>query len=228
MAMNMISFPFSDSKAWFFNSNIFARISQTKGYNDGHFNRSTGLNLNIAPGIAYRTALFDIELRPRYGYQLTHNTMQDSRDRNVHTWGAMFNGTYSAPFGLVISTDLNFSSSSGYSTGYNTKQWIWNGSIAYQFLRNKEASIQISVYDILGQQKNISRTQTASYIQDAIYNSLGRYGMLTFTYRFTTFAKGQEPKSKNDDFRGPGRPGGPPPGGGRPGGGGFGGGRPPF
>ena len=77
------------------------------------------------------------------------------------------------------------------------------------------------------------RTQTASYIQDAIYNSLGRYGMLTFTYRFTTFAKGQEPKSRNDEFRGPGGPppgGGSPGGGGRPGGGGggFGGGRPPF
>ena len=228
MAMNMLSFPFSASKAWYFTSNIFARMSQTKGYTDGNYNRSIGLNLNVAPGIAYRTGVFDLELRPRYGYQLTHNTMQNSSDRNVHTWGAMFNGTYSAPFGLVISTDLNFSRSSGYSSGYNTNQWIWNGSIAYQFLRNKQASIQVSVYDILGQQKNVMRTQTASYIQDAIYNSLGRYGMLTFTYRFTTFAKGQEPKSKNDDFRGPG---GPPPGGGggRPGGrGGFGGGRPPF
>lgn len=225
MAMNMLSFPFSSSKAWYFNSNIFARLSQTKGYTDGKYNRNMGLNLNIAPGIAYRTAFFDLELRPRYGYQLTHNTMQNSRDRNVHTWGAMFNGTYSAPFGLVISTDLNFSSTSGYSAGYDTKQWIWNGSIAYQFLRNKEASIQISVYDILGQQKNVSRTQTASYIQDAIYNSLGRYGMLTFTYRFTTFAKGQEPKSKNE-MRGPGGPGGRPGGfgGGRPGG--FGSGRP--
>lgn len=229
MAMNMLSFPFSASKAWFFNSNIFARVSQTKGYSDGNYNRSIGLNLNIAPGIAYRTAYFDIELRPRYGYQVTHNTMQNSRDRNVHTWGAMFNGTYSAPFGLVISTDLNFSSTSGYSQGYDSKQWIWNGSIAYQFLNNKAASVQLSVYDILGQQKNVMRTQTASYIQDAIYNSLGRYGMLTFTYRFTTFAKGQEPEDKNNQFRGPG---GPPPGmgGGRPGGGrgGFGGGRPPF
>ncbi len=221
MAMNMVSFPFSASKAWYFTSNVFARMSQTKGYSDGDYNRSIGLNLNVAPGIAYRTAYFDLELRPRYGYQLTHNTMQTSSDRNVHTWGAMFNGTYSSPFGLVISTDLNFSSTRGYSTGYNTNQWIWNGSIAYQFLRNKQASVQISVYDILGQQKNIMRTQTASYIQDAIYNSLGRYGMLTFTYRFTTFAKGQEPKSRNDEFRGPG---GPPPGGGRPGGGG----RPPF
>ena len=225
MAMNMLSFPFSSSKAWYFTSNIFARLSQTKGFSDGDYNRSIGLNLNVAPGIAYRTSLFDLELRPRYGYQLTHNSMQNSRDRNVHTWGAMFNGTYSAPFGLVISTDLNFSTSSGYSTGYNSTQWIWNGSIAYQFLRNKEASIQISVYDILGQQKNISRTQTASYIQDAIYNSLGRYGMLTFTYRFTTFAKGQEPENKNEFRRGPGGP--PPGGGGRPGGGGgFGGGRP--
>ena len=222
MAMNMLSFPFSASKAWYFNSNIFARYSQTKGYNDGQYNRNTSLNLNIAPGIAYRTAYFDLELRPRYGYQVTHNTMQTSRDRNVHTWGAMFNGTYSAPFGMVISTDLNFSSTSGYSTGYDTKQWIWNGSIAYQFLKNKEASIQLSVYDILGQQKNITRTQTASYLQDAIYHSLGRSGLLTFTYRFTTSAKGQEPKCKNE-FRGPG---GPPPGGGRPGG--FGGGRPPF
>ncbi len=231
MAMNMVSFPFSASKAWFFNSNIFARFSQTKGYSDGDYNRSTGLNLNIAPGIAYRTAVFDLELRPRYGYQVTHNTMQTSRDRNVHTWGAMFNGTYSAPFGLVISTDLNFSTSTGYSAGYNTTQWIWNGSIAYQFLRDKNASIQVSVYDILGQQKNINRTQTASYIEDAIYNSLGRYGMLTFTYRFSTFTKGQEPKDRNE-FRGPGGPppGGPPPGGGRPSGpppGGFGG-RPPF
>ena len=218
MAMNMLSFPFSASKAWYFNSNIFARLSQTKGYSDGEYNRSMGFNLNVAPGIAYRTAYFDLELRPRYGFQLTHNTMQTSSDRNVHTWGAMFNGTYSAPFGMVLSTDLNFSKTSGYSAGYDTKQWIWNASIAYQFLSNKQASIQLSVYDILGEQKNVNRTQTASYIQDAIYNTLGRYGMLTFTYRFSTFAKGQEPERRND-MQGPGGFGGPPRGG-------FGGGRP--
>ena len=63
MAMNMLSFPFSASKAWYFNSSIFARLSQSKGYTDNELNKSTGLNLNIAPGIAYRTAYFDLELR---------------------------------------------------------------------------------------------------------------------------------------------------------------------
>jgi hypothetical protein len=138
-------------------------------------------------------------------------------NRDIHTWGGMFNGTYSAPFGLVISTDLSYSTTSGYSAGYNTNQWLWNGSIAYQFLSEKAASLTLSVYDILGQRKNVYRNVTANYMEDVIYNSLGRYGMLTFTYRFNTFKKGEQPKDRNEDRWGPGRWG--PPGGGRPGGG---------
>ncbi|MBP5498145.1 MAG: TonB-dependent receptor, partial [Muribaculaceae bacterium] len=100
-------------------------------------------------------------------------------------------------------------------------QWLWNASIAYQFLRGKQASIGIAVYDILGQKKAIFRNVNANYMEDVSYNSLTRYGMITFTYRFTTFKKGEEPKMREEGF-GPGGPGGP---GGRrgPGGGGYGG-----
>ena len=218
MAMNMLSFPFGPTKVWYFTSHMFARYSVTKGVNDNVENRSNTLNLNYSPGLAFRNSVFDIELRPRYGFQTTSNTVTVANNRNVHTWGGMFNGTYSAPFGLVVSTDLSYSTTSGYSSGYNTKQWIWNGSLAYQFLSEKQAAVTISVYDILGQRKNVFRNVTANYIEDAIYNSLGRYGMLTFTYRFNTFKKGEQPKDRNDDFRGPGRgrfgpPGGRPPGG---------------
>ena len=172
--------------------------------------------------------MFDLELRPRYNFQTTHNTVQTNNDRNVHTYGGQFNGTYSAPFGLVISTDLSYSATSGYSTGYDTKQWLWNGSIAYQFLRDKSAAVTLSVYDILGQRKSVYRNVTGNYIEDVAYNSLTRYGMITFTYRFTTFKKGEQPKAKGDDDWGPGRgPGGGPGGPGGPGGrGGFGGRRP--
>lgn len=226
MAMNMLSLPFTASKTFFFTNQLFGRVSQTKGFSDGQYNRNTAFSINIAPGVAFRNSVFDLEIKPRYNYQTTHNTVQTRNDRNVHTYGAQFNGTYSAPFGLVLSTDLNYSQTSGYSSGYDTKQWIWNASIAYQFLRDKNASVQLSVYDILADRKNIVRNQTASYIEDLAYNSLGRYGMITFTYKFTTFKKGEQPKDRNEEF-GPGRwGGGPPPGGGgRPpmGGGGPGG-----
>ncbi len=222
MAMNMVSFPFGASKTWYFSNHIFARYAVTKAMNDGVLNRSNTLNMNISPGLAFRNNVFDIEVRPRYSFQNTVNSKLASNTRTINTWGGIFNGTYSAPFGLVISTDLNYSTTSGYSSGYNTNQWRWNGSLAYQFLSEKQASVTISVYDILGQQKNIFRNVTGDYIEDVYYNSLGRYGMVTFTYKFNTFKKGEQPKDRNADrWGGPGRFG-PPPGGRPPGG------RPPF
>jgi len=221
MAMNMLSFPFGSRKTWYFTSHLFGRYGVTKSVTDGVENRSNTLRLNYSPGLAFRTGEFDLELRPSYGFQNTTTSALKSNARNIHTWGGMFNGTYSAPFGLVISTDLRYSTTSGYSAGYNSDQWIWNGSLAYQFLRDKQASITLSVYDILGQRKNIYRNVTGDYIEDVNYNSLGRYGMVTFTYRFNTFKKGEQPKDRNADRwgGGPGRFGP----GGRPGGG-----RPPF
>ena len=220
MAMNMLSFPFGSQKTWYFTSHLFARYGVTKSVTNGVENRSNTLRLNYSPGLAFRNSVFDIELRPTYGFQNTTTSALKSNTRNINTWGGMFNGTYSAPFGLVISTDLRYSNTSGYSAGYNSNQWIWNGSVAYQFLREKQAAVTLSVYDILGQRKNIYRNVTGDYIEDVFYNSLGRYGMLTFTYRFNTFKKGEQPKDRNADrWGGPGRfgPGGPP-GGGRPGG----------
>ncbi len=229
MAMNMVSFPFGASKVWYFSNHLFARYSSTKGYNNGELNTSGTFNVNLSPGLAFRNSMFDLELRPRYSFQTTHNTVNVSNNRNVHTYGGMFNGTFSAPFGLVLSTDLSFSATSGMASGYDSKQWIWNASLGCQFLRDRTASVQLSVFDILQQKKNISRSVTANYIQDTFYNSLTRYAMLTFTYRFTTFAKGKQPTQNNgwdgDDRRGPDGPGGP---GGRPSGPPPGGGRPPF
>ena len=221
MGMNMVSFPFTSSKVMYFTNNVFLRFSQAKGYNNGQVNTSRTFSVNESPGLAFRNGTFDLELRPRYSFQTTHNSVKTVSSRDIHTYGGQFNGTYSSPFGLVLSTDLTYSATSGYSSGYNTKQWLWNASVGFEFLRGRQASLQLSVFDILNQRKNVSRSVTASYISDASYNSLGRYGMVTFTYRFSTFKKGQEPENKGfgGDRRGPGGPGGrpmgPPPGGGR-------------
>ncbi len=218
MGMNMLSFPFTASKTFFFTNHLSARYSQAIGYTNSLQNKSGTLSLSESPGLAFRNGVFDIELRPRYSYQLTHNTVQTSSNREIHTYGGQFNANYSAPFGLILSTDLTYSATSGYAAGYNTRQWLWNASVGFQFLKSKAASVQLSVYDILNQRKSVSRNVTASYIEDVAYNSLARYGMLSFTYRFTTFKKGEEPKTNREDGprgpRGGGRPPmGPPPGG---------------
>ena len=111
----------------------------------------------------------------------------------------------------MLASDLNYTASKGYAEGFNENQWMWNASISYQFLRDRSATLMLKVYDLLQQKQTVSRTVSANYIDDIEYNSLTRYFMLTFTYRFNTFGKGNEPESRN---RGPwGGPGGYGPGG---------------
>ena len=71
----------------------------------------------------------------------------------------------------------------------------------------KQATIALKAYDILDQAKNLTVTDTANYHSEVRNNTLGRYIMLTFTWRFGTFG------GRRSGQMGPpgGGPGGPPP-----------------
>lgn len=205
----MVSFPFRN-KNWQFNGNLFARYSQAIGFNNGERSRSGSLNLGPSVSLAFRPENWEFELRPYFNLQQTTNSLQSTANRNVQTYGGMFNCGWYAPFGLVINSDLSFTGTNGYSAGYDQNQWMWNASIAYQFLKGKEATVSIKGYDLLQQRKSIMRTVSATTIDDTSYNSLTRYFMISFSYRFNTFGSGNQPADRNGG-RGPGGPGGRPP-----------------
>ncbi|MBQ9076694.1 MAG: TonB-dependent receptor [Muribaculaceae bacterium] len=208
--MNMVSMPFRN-KSWQFTNNIFTNYSATVGYNNGKRNRSGAFMVSESFSIAFRPDNVELELRPFYNLQTTRNSVQTGSNRDVHTYGGRFNGAYYTPFGLSFNTDVSFSATEGYSAGYDTKQWLWNAQVSYQFLKGRSATVAVKVYDLLQQKSNIRRTVTANYIDDINYNALTRYFMVTFAYKFNTFGKGGTPESKNDGFMRRGPMGGRPP-----------------
>lgn len=209
--MNMFSQPIGASKLWTFNNNIFVMYNRNVGFNNGLRNNSESLMLAESPSLAFRPSNLELEIRPFYRLHTTHNSLPSVDVNTIHNYGGAFNGTWYAPFGFVLATDLNYTASSGYAEGFNENQWMWNASISYQFLRDRAATVQLKVYDILQQKQTVNRTITANYIDDTEYNSLSRYFMLSFTYRFNSFGKGNEPASRTSGRWGHG-PGGPPPG----------------
>ena len=208
-AMGMISVPLRN-KHFYYSTHLNTRYSSTVGYNNKTFNRSGNFSVNVSPGMTYRTDVVELQLRPNYNLQTTHNTVNTKNDLTVHRYGGWFNGNITLPFGLSFNTDLNFSASKGYTDGYNTEQWLWNASVSYEFLKGRQASITARVYDILGQRKSISRSVTANYIQDSESNSLTRYAMFTFAYKFNTFGsdKNLPQGARNYGGWGPGGGGG--------------------
>lgn len=207
--MNMVSLPLRN-RAFTVNNHLFLNYDRSVGFNNNRRNISSSYMVNESFGIAWRPDNLELELRPNYSFQHTKNSVQSGADRNVHTYGGTFYATYNLPIGVVLSTDLNYSATSGYASGYDTRSWMWNAEVTYQFLRGKAAAVSLKAYDILGQKSNVRRSVTANYIDDSRYNSLTRYVMVSVSYRFNTFGQGNQPEDRNRSMHG--GPDGPPPG----------------
>lgn len=86
---------------------------------------------------------------------------------------------------------------------------ILNTYVERRFLKTKMANLRLSALDLFNQNTGYTSTQNGSFITQTNTNRLGRYYLLTFTYRLQKIA-GKKPSM------GPGGPGdgGPPHGGG--------------
>ena len=197
------------NKAWQVSAHTFIMGNRYIGFNDGERNATLSLNMNVMAGIAFRPDNFEFELRPRYGLQKTHNSLKNIKNvttKPVHNYGGTFNAYYRTPIDLILNTDVTFTGTRGYAEGYDKREWMWNASISYELLRDRSLTLSMKAYDLLQQATQVSRAVSANYIDDTLYNSLGRYFMFTISYKFNTFGKGNEPASRN--MRGPGGFGG--------------------
>ncbi len=99
--------------------------------------------------------------------------------------------TYSTKSGWVISSDFDYTINRGQSEGYNQTIPLLGASIGKMFLKSKKAEVKLSVFDLLNQNKSITRNVSQNYIEDVRTQVLNRYFMLTFTYNLRSF-KGQQ------------------------------------
>ncbi len=105
--------------------------------------------------------------------------------------------------GLTLNGDLRYHWYNGYATA-QPDEYVFNAEIEKLILK-KKATIALKGYDIFGQAKNLTVSDSSNIHTESLNNTLGRYIILSFTYRFGTFDRG-------NNRRGPGGPGGPPPG----------------
>lgn len=214
MAMGMFSQPFRNRK-WRLDARLMTSFRSTAGFIDGKKNRSGNFQLAPSAGITFTSDLFQLSVAPTYTLQRATSSLGQQPDRTLHSYGFTADGALYFPFGLELTTDLNMAATRGYSSGLNTTQWLWNAQLSYSFLRDKQLTVSLSVYDILQQKKNISRTVSAAMITDMRVNDLTRYGMVTLTWKFNTFGSRSNIPKIDGERRHPegDGPAGPPPGG---------------
>jgi len=130
---------------------------------------------------------------------LTYNNARYSLQENLNT--DYFTQTYTADFSytfkkdIIASTDFDFLINSGRTDGYNENIPMWNASLSKQFLKNKAAELKLTVYDILNQNKSITRTIGENYFEDNRSNVIRRYFLISFIYNLNRMTGKQMPQN---------------------------------
>ncbi len=121
------------------------------------------------------------------------------------TWSNQveFSMNWTVPGGMNIIADADYNWYNGYTTPQED-EIILNAEITKLLFKNK-CTLALKAYDILGQSKHLSVSDSQNYHQEVRNNTLGRYVILSLTYRFGNFGG-----AGMGGGRGPGRgPGGP-------------------
>jgi len=185
------------------------------------FIANTTRNLSVSESIRlnWRSDNLELTANARTRFSKPWYTMTSSGIQDNITWNNSVGGSFNWTLwqnGLTATSDINYN----WYVGYRTEQpsrLLWNATLQLPIIRN-QATLSLTASDILGQRRNLNVSDTENYHQETRTNTLGRYVILSFTWRFGTFG------GRNNRQRGGfGGPGGGPGGYGR---GGFGGGRP--
>lgn len=209
----MLNTPLKNKK-FSINSMTMASFANSNGYINEEKNTNRNLILSERGGIDFRSSYLDLGVNGNIRYNATSNSLQKENNQNTFNYGAGGYTTIYLPLDFKIESDVNWSTNSGYGDGFKQNEVLWNASASKSFLKNNQGTLRFKIYDILRQRSNISRSVTASYIQDSEYNTLGSYFMVHFIYRFSIFKGG----ASASDVKTPGRSGrergpmGPPPG----------------
>lgn len=184
--------------------NLTRDVSETNSKKSYTNNYILGERVSLTMNIKER---FDLNFSSSSTYTIAKYSLQPQLNSNYFTQVFSVEPTYSTKKGWIFGADFDYNIYSGQSEGYNQTVPLFNASIAKQVFKNKAGEIKLSAYDLLNQNKSITRTVQENYVEDVNTQVLKRYFMLSFTYNLRKFGKNAMPGFFNM-FRGAPMPGG--------------------
>ncbi|MDB5007992.1 MAG: hypothetical protein JWP45_2385 [Mucilaginibacter sp.] len=202
-----------------YNNNISYITNVDAATDDMTTEKNIAKTIVASQGARFRvdiTDIIDAELNTTYSINSSKNSInQPGIQDNFRTWVLGVNGKSYIWKDWTYSYDYSKTLYYGYKGSTNPN--IFNTYIERRFLKGNMATLRLSLMDAFNQNTGYTSTQNGNYITQTNVNRLGRYYLLTFTYRFQKMA-GKAPNMGPGGFGGRppggGGPGGPPPGGG--------------
>jgi hypothetical protein len=189
----------------FLKSNINFNAGLTWSQTPGMINyvKSITNNYNYNTGVVLASNIneyIDFNLSYSAGFNVINNSTQPSQNNNYITSSPGLTINLLSKKGWFIFNDVSNQTYKGLSAGINQSYWLWNAAIGKKFFKKQTGELKLSAFDLLKQNSSISRTSTASYVEDDQNQVLKQYFLLTFTYKLKSFGKAK-PGNMDNPYR---------------------------
>ena len=145
-------------------------------------NKTDNLSFTQRLRFTYRNDFVEVNLGGRTRINKSWYTIQNSNQKATFNNQADFSLNWTLPWNMGLKGELDYNWYNGYTTPQED-EFIFNAEIT-QLLFKKQFTLALKAYDILNQAKNLHVTDEVNYRQEVINNTLGRYIILSLTYRF--------------------------------------------
>jgi len=172
------------------NLNVSAGLGYTKlpGITNGEMNEAKSYTADLKVGLASNISeKVDYNIYYQVGGSRVSNSLQPDTYSQyfTQTVGASLNLTL--PWDIVFRNETLFQKYNGVNNSFDTQYTLWNMGVAKKFLKDNRGELELSVFDLLGENQSFNQTVTAQYLQETQTQALQRYFMLTFTYQLRMF-----------------------------------------
>lgn len=136
-------------------------------------------NLRFGPRISPKDFL---EINPFFAYDLVNsvNSLPQALPSRTQMLSVNLDGKAYLPKNFVLGYALGKNFVSGINNNISNNPFIVNLYAEMQFLKRKNATLRLQVFDLLNENNFISRVITENSVIDTKTNALSRYVMLTF------------------------------------------------
>lgn len=163
-------------------------------------NRTQTVSFTQRLRFTYRNDFVELTLG---GRTLMNKSWMTVKSSPPATWNNQIDASmnWTIPGGINLIADVDYNWYNGYRPPQE-KEVILNAEITKLLFKNK-FTLALKAYDILGQAKNLSVSDTSNYHIETRNNTLGRYIILSLTYRFGNFNKGGQRSGPGGPMGGP-------------------------
>lgn len=181
----------------------YEKLHKDKGLIDKYFIRNTTSALNVMERLkaTYRNDFVEVSASARTFVNKAWYTMEGINQKATWNNQASCEMIWTIPGGFGINMNYNYNWYNGY-TNQQPDEHILNVEIS-QLLFKKMFTLAIKGYDLFNQSKNLNVTDNANFHQEIRNNTLGRYVILSLTYRFGNFNNARKQMESSSRRGGP-------------------------